>query len=54
VPIVFAGRNIAAQHVHRRVLTVDVAPTLAALLDIKPPSGAAGVPLVEVFGRQGN
>ena len=54
VPIVFAGGNIAAQHVHRRVLTVDVAPTLAALLDIKPPSGAAGVPLVEVFGRQGN
>ncbi len=49
VPIVFAGSNIPAQHIERRVLTVDVAPTLTALLGIKPPSGAAGVPLIEVF-----
>jgi predicted AlkP superfamily pyrophosphatase or phosphodiesterase len=52
VPIVFAGAGISAQKIQRRVLTVDVAPTLTALLGIKPPSGAAGVPLVEVFGRQ--
>ncbi|MDH4025304.1 MAG: alkaline phosphatase family protein [Desulfuromonadales bacterium] len=52
VPIVFVGANIPAQHIERRVLTVDVAPTLTALLGIKPPSGAAGVPLVEVFGGQ--
>ncbi len=52
VPIVFAGAGIPAQQVQRRVLTVDVAPTLAAFLGIKPPSGAAGVPLVEVFSGQ--
>jgi len=51
VPIVFAGMQIPAQYVQRRVHPVDIAPTLAALLGIKPPSGAAGVPLVEVFGR---
>ncbi len=54
VPIVFAGAGIPAQHIQRRVLTVDVAPTLTALLGIKPPSGSAGVPLVEVFGQQGD
>ena len=54
VPIVFAGANIPAQHIERRVLTVDVAPTLTALLGIKTPSGASGVPLVEVFQKKGN
>ena len=49
VPIVFAGAGIPAKGVYRRVQTVDVAPTLAALLGIKPPSGAAGTPLVEVL-----
>ena len=53
VPIVFGGMKIPARHIQRRVLTVDVAPTLAAFLGIKSPSGSAGVPLVEVFaGRE--
>jgi len=52
VPIVFAGMQVPAGHVQRRVLTVDVAPTLAAFLGIKPPSGAAGVPLVEIFAEE--
>ncbi len=49
VPIAFSGMNIPAQHVVRRVQTVDIAATLAAYLGIKPPSGSAGVPLMEVF-----
>ena len=49
VPIAFSGMNIPAQHVVRRVQTVDIAVTLAAYLGIKPPSGSAGVPLMEVF-----
>jgi len=49
VPIAFAGMQIPAQHVYRRVLTVDIAPTLTAFFGIKPPSGSIGVPLVEVF-----
>jgi predicted AlkP superfamily pyrophosphatase or phosphodiesterase len=54
VPLVFAGPGVPAQRVARRVYTVDVAPTLAALLGIGPPSAADGVPLVEVFtGRRG-
>ena len=53
VPIVFAGMQIPAQHVQRRVHTVDIATTLSTFLGVKPPSGSIGVPLAEVFdGRQ--
>jgi predicted AlkP superfamily pyrophosphatase or phosphodiesterase len=49
VPIIFAGANIEPQTIHRRVHPVDVAPTLAAFLGIKPPSSAVGRPLQEVL-----
>jgi predicted AlkP superfamily pyrophosphatase or phosphodiesterase len=48
VPIVFVGAGLQAQTISRRVLTVDIAPTLSALLNIKPPSGSVGEPLAEV------
>jgi len=51
VPIVFAGLGLAAKRVDRRVWTVDVAATLSSLMGIKPPSGAAGVPLAEVLAH---
>jgi arylsulfatase A-like enzyme len=51
VPIVFAGGQIPAQRIYRRVHTVDVAPTLAAFLGMKPPSGSVGVPLTELLER---
>jgi predicted AlkP superfamily pyrophosphatase or phosphodiesterase len=49
VPIVFAGMGLSPRKIDRRVWTVDVAPTLSAYLGLKPPSGAAGQPLVEVL-----
>ena len=49
VPIVFAAPGIEAQQVSRRVHTVDIAATLSAYLQIKPPSGCIGEPLVEVL-----
>ena len=49
VPIIFAGSGFGAETVHRRVRPVDVAPTLAALLGIKPPSSVSGEPLIEVL-----
>jgi len=49
VPIVFAGAGLTAKTVYRRVHTIDIAPTLSAYLGIKPPSGAQGKPLKEVF-----
>ena len=52
VPIVFAGHEIPSQKVHRRVYTVDVATTLAALLNIKAPSGVMRGPLPELFSKK--
>jgi arylsulfatase A-like enzyme len=49
VPIIFAGAGIKSQTKHRRVHPVDVAPTLARFLGIKPPSSAAGRVLREVL-----
>jgi predicted AlkP superfamily pyrophosphatase or phosphodiesterase len=49
VPIFFAGNDIAAQTINRLVGPHDIAATIAAYLEIKPPSGSVGVPLVEVL-----
>lgn len=49
VPIIFTGPRVDAARIVRRVHTIDVAPTIAAYLGTKPPSGATGVPLVEVL-----
>lgn len=49
VPILFSGPDIGQKRVARRVETVDLAPTLSALLRIKEPSGSQGRVLPEVF-----
>lgn len=49
VPIMFAGRNISARHIYRRVHTTDIAPTLSRYIGAKPPSGASGRILKEIF-----
>jgi len=52
VPVIFAGPGIARQTVHRRIHTVDVAPTLSAIVGCKPPSGASGQRLIEVLSGE--
>jgi predicted AlkP superfamily pyrophosphatase or phosphodiesterase len=49
VPVAFAGSGLKPRRIFREVETVDVAPTLAAIVGAKPPSGARGAPLVEVL-----
>ena len=49
VPIVFAGMDLKPGKVNRKVLTVDVAPTLSAFIGVKPPSGSVGEVLPELF-----
>jgi predicted AlkP superfamily pyrophosphatase or phosphodiesterase len=49
VPLMFAGPGVEPKTVYRGVRTVDVAPTLAAYLGIKPPSGSWGDILPEVM-----
>jgi hypothetical protein len=48
VPVAFAGMNIPAAKITRRIYTVDVAATLSSLVWTKIPSGCVGVPLTEV------
>ena len=49
VPVIFVGPGLAAHSVFREIATVDVAPTLSALIGITYPSGSVGKPLVEVL-----
>ena len=49
VPIFFAGNRVPQGKVYRKVGPHDIAATIAAYLDIKPPSGSVGTPLVEVL-----
>lgn len=49
VPIIFAGAAIQPRTVHRLVHPADVAPTIAAILGMSPPSSAQGTPLQEVL-----
>jgi hypothetical protein len=51
VPVIFAGAGVPAATVQRQVTPYAIAPTLAALLGVKPPSGAMGEVLPEVFPR---
>jgi len=49
VPAVFAGAGLEPATIYRRIHTVDIAPTLSAVVGAKSPSGAAGDPLIEVL-----
>jgi predicted AlkP superfamily pyrophosphatase or phosphodiesterase len=49
VPVMFAGAGLPAATVSRPTTPYDIAPTLAASLGVKPPSGSIGKPLVEVL-----
>ncbi len=49
VPVIFVGTGMMNQRVFREIETVDVAPTLSAILGITYPSGSVGKPLVEVL-----
>ena len=46
-----ASQVFAAQTISRLVGPYDTAATIVAYLEIKPPSGSVGVPLVEVLKK---
>ncbi len=49
VPVIFAGAGLDDKKVTRQISPYDIAPTIAAYLNIKPPSGATGSLLSEVL-----
>lgn len=52
VPILFAGANLKAQRIDRRVDPVDIAVTLSTLMSVTPPSNARGSVLEEVASQR--
>jgi len=52
VPLFFAGYDIPAQRIARPVTPYDIAATIATRLEIKPPSGSIGTPLIEVLAEK--
>ena len=53
VPVIVVAPGVSPQTIYRRVSPLDIAPTLAALVGAKPPSGAEGDPLLEVMEASG-
>lgn len=51
VPIAFYGAGIPAQRIEQPASTVDIAPTLAALIGVSPTEPVDGRVLTEVVGR---
>ena len=49
VPVIFFGAGIKPGWHRERIQVNDIAPTLAALMDVEPPSGAFGRVLTEVL-----
>jgi predicted AlkP superfamily pyrophosphatase or phosphodiesterase len=48
VPVIFYGAGVTAQSYGREIAVNDIAPTIAALLGIEPPSGSSGHVLPEI------
>ncbi len=51
VPVIFAGPGIPSATIRRPVEPASIAPTIAALLGIGPPSGSSAEVLEEVVGQ---
>lgn len=51
VPIIFMGANIRPGRYDEQVAVNDIAPTLAAMLEIEIPSGSVGRVLSEMFAK---
>jgi arylsulfatase A-like enzyme len=51
VPVIFMGAGIRPGRYYQPIAVNDVAPTLAAILEVDPPSGSVGRVLSEMFSE---
>lgn len=49
VPVIFMGAGVKPGRYYQRIAVNDIAPTLAAMLDVEEPSGSMGRILSEIF-----
>lgn len=51
IPMVFMGWGVRPGYTNRRTWMTDIAPTVAALLKIEPPSGTIGLAVTEITDK---
>jgi len=49
VPLLFFGKNIPVKRITRSIEIVDIAPTIAQILNITQPSSTTGKPITEIL-----
>ena len=49
IPLLFFGKGIKKTSVHRETYMTDIAPTLAAMLQIQMPNGCVGKVITELL-----
>ncbi|MBI4877055.1 MAG: alkaline phosphatase family protein [Acidobacteria bacterium] len=49
IPVVFMGPGVRPGVYHQRIAALDIAPTVATILEVATPSGAAGRALAEII-----
>jgi hypothetical protein len=54
VPVIFMGPGVKAGKYYGSIAVNDIAPTLATMLSVEIPSGAAGRVLAEMFTKDVN
>jgi len=53
VPVIFYGAGVRPGRYNRECTPSDIAPTLAAMLGVEPPSNSVGHVLVEAIAEDG-
>ncbi len=51
VPVIFAGSNLKGKQIFQAIRPNDIAPTLSAIVNAKPPSGSSGKILENVLNN---
>ena len=51
VPVIFAGSNLKGKQIFQAIRPNDIAPTLSAIVNAKPPSGSSGKILENVINN---
>jgi hypothetical protein len=51
VPVIFFGAGVRASRYYNECSPADIAPTIAAMLGVEPPSGSVGRVLVEAIAN---
>ena len=52
VPMLWYGKNIPAQEIHRKLNITDISATLTQLLYLQSPNALTGKPILEILDKK--